>query len=445
MEKLGADVLARRATFRRIFMKKILPLNHGLRGDIEIPGDKSISHRAIILSSLGDTPVEVSNFLAGEDCLSTVACMRALGAQIQQHGEKFLITGHGLNGLHEPENVLDAGNSGTTLRLLMGLLAPQKFLTTFTGDDSLRRRPMARVIKPLSQMGATIVGRNENKNLPITILPAKDNLRGITYEMPVASAQVKSALLLAGLYAEGATTLIEPAPSRDHTEKMFEAFGIRLEKSGNAIKIFPTEKLIAPEKISVPGDISSAAYWLVLATILDNSDVTIINVGVNDTRTGILDVLKNMGAKIEILNERISGGERIADLKVISSKLRGIEFGGEIIPRLIDEIPALAVAAAFAEGTTIIRDVKELRVKETDRLAAIVEEFNKISPDTFQATDDSLIISGGREKFFAKCRSRADHRMAMSLGIFGAAAKGVTLDDTDCVKISYPNFFETII
>ena len=425
-------------------MKKILPLNHGLRGDIEIPGDKSISHRAIILSSLGNTPVEVSNFLAGADCLSTVACMRELGAEIEQSGGKFLIKGHGLNGLREPENILDAGNSGTTLRLLMGLLAPQKFLSTFTGDASLRRRPMARVINPLSKMGASIVGRNENKNLPITILPTVKNLRGITYEMPIASAQVKSALLLAGLYADSPTIVVEPAHSRDHTEKMLEAFGAKLEISGNAIKIFPIEKFTAPETISVPGDISSATYWLVLATILENSDVIIVNVGVNDTRTGIIDVLRNMGAKIQILNKRTSGGEQIADLKVISSKLRGIELGGEIIPRLIDEIPALAVAAAFAEGTTIIRDVSELRVKETDRLAAIVDEFNKISPETFTATDDSLIIRGGREKFFAECKTRADHRMAMSLSIFGAAAKGVLLDDADCVKISYPNFFDML-
>ena len=379
--------------------------------------------------------------MAGADCLSTVDCMKALGAQIERAGEKILIRGCGL---HEPENILDAGNSGTTLRLLMGLLAPQKFLTTFTGDDSLRRRPMARVITPLKKMGASIVGRNSNKNLPITILPAEKKLRGITYEMPVASAQVKSALLLAGLFAETPTTVIEPAPSRDHTEKMLAAFGARLEKIGNAIKIFPTDKLFAPEKISVPGDISSAAYWLVLATILDGSDVTIKNVGVNETRTGILDVLKSMGAKIELLNERTSGGERAADLKVVASKLRGVEFGGEIIPRLIDEIPALAVAAAFAEGTTIIRDVAELRVKETDRLAAIVEEFNKISPETFSATDDTLIIRGGRERFFAECTTRADHRMAMSLAIFGAAAEGVAIDDEACVKISYPNFFDTL-
>lgn len=425
-------------------MKKILPLTHGLRGDVEIPGDKSISHRSIILASLATTPVEVTNFLAGADCLSTVACMRALGAKIEQSGEKILVTGRGLHGLREPENILDAGNSGTTLRLLLGLCAPQKFLTTFTGDGSLRRRPMARVIKPLTEAGAAIFGRNSNRNLPITVLPAEDRLRGITYEMPVASAQVKSALLLAGLYADGATTVIEPAPSRDHTEKMLAAFGARLERTGNAIKIFPAENFTAPEKISVPGDISSAAYWLVLATILAGSDVTIRNVGVNETRTGIIDVLRRMGAKIELCNERTSGGERAADLRVMTSNLRGVEIGGEMIPRLIDEIPALAVAAAFAEGTTIIRDAGELRVKESDRLAAIVEEFNKISPNTFSATDDSLIIRGGGEKIFAECQTRADHRMAMSLAIFGAAAAGVLLDDETCVNISYPNFFAAL-
>lgn len=426
-------------------MKKILPINHGLRGEFEIPGDKSISHRSIILSSLCNSPVEVTNFLAGADCLSTVACMKSLGVKIECSAEKILVTGNSLHGLREPENILDAGNSGTTLRLLMGLLAPQKFLTTFTGDDSLRKRPMARVIKPLSQMGASIFGRNSNKNLPITILPAERKLRGITYRMPVASAQVKSAILLAGLFADSPTTVIEPAPSRDHTEKMLVAFGAQLDRSGSVIKIYPAEKLNAPEKISIPGDISSAAYWLVLATILDGSDVTIKNVGVNETRTGILDVLTKMGAKIELLNERISGGERATDLRVVSSKLRGVKFGGTIIPRLIDEIPVLAVAAAFAEGTTIIRDVAELRVKESDRLATIINEFNKISPDTFSATDDSLIIRGGQEKFFAECKTCADHRIAMSLAIFGAAAKGVTLDDEACVKISYPNFFAALL
>ena len=425
-------------------MKKILPLTHGLRGTIKIPGDKSISHRSVILSSLATTPVEVTNFLAGADCLSTVACMKALGATIERAGEKLIVTGNGLHGLREAENVLDAGNSGTTLRLLMGLCAPQKFLTTFTGDNSLRRRPMARVIKPLAEAGALIVGRNSNQNLPITILPAEKNLRGIRYEMPVASAQVKSAILLAGLFASEKTTVVEPAPSRNHTEKMLSAFGARLERRGNEITISPAENLHAPEKIFVPGDISSAAYWIVLATILDGSDVTIQNVGVNETRTGIVDVLIDMGATIELVNERTSGGEKFADVHVVASKLRGVEFGGEMIPRLIDEIPALAVAAAFAQGTTVIRDVSELRVKESDRLAAIVDEFNKISPDSFSATDDSLTIRGGREKIFANCKTRADHRMAMSLAIFGAASNGVTLDDETCVDISYPNFFDML-
>lgn len=425
-------------------MKKILPIKN-LREEIFIPGDKSVSHRAIMLASLGSSTVEIENFLAGADCLSTVACMKNLGVDIKIEGEKVFVTGKGLFGLREPENILDAGNSGTTLRLLLGLTAPQNFLVTFTGDSSLKKRPMARVIKPLAEMGASIFGRNENKNLPITVFKPQKKLRGITYKMPVASAQVKSAIILAALYAETPTTIIEPYPSRNHTEKMLKSFGANIQTAGNEIKIFPAENLTAPEKIIVPGDISSAAYWLVLATILKNSRVKIKNVGINETRTGIIDILKKMGAQIEILNAQESGGELFADLLVTSSNLHGVEFGGEIIPRLIDEIPALAVAAAFAEGDTIINDVGELRVKETDRLAAIVEEFNKISPKSFEATENSLTIHGGNKKFFAECKTFADHRMAMALSIFGAAAEGVQIDDADCVKISYPNFFTTLL
>ena len=421
---------------------KILPINN-LRGEIKIAGDKSISHRSVIFSSLADTTVEIENFLQAADCLSTVDCMKKFGVDVKIDGEKVFVKGKGLRGLSEPEDILNAGNSGTTLRLLMGLAAPQNFLTTFTGDNSLRKRPMGRVIKPLTEMGAKIFGRNENKNLPITVVGNK-NLRGITYKMPVASAQVKSALILAGLYAENPTTIIEPAPSRDHTEKMLSSFGVRIEKNFNEIKIYPAENLIAPKKIIVPNDISSAAYWIVLATILKNSEVTIKNVGVNQTRTGILDVMKNMGAQIELENLRESGGEIAADIKIFSSNLHGVEIGGGIIPRLIDEIPILAVAAAFAEGTTIIHDVGELRVKESDRLNAIVEEFNKISPRSFEATENDLIIHGGNEKFFASCKTYADHRIAMALSIFGTASKGVEIDDADCVKISYPNFFEEL-
>ena len=425
-------------------MKKILPIKN-LREEISIPGDKSISHRAVMLASLGDKSVEIENFLAGADCLSTVECMKNLGVDIKVEEEKIFVKGNGLFGLREPENILNAGNSGTTLRLLLGLTAPQNFLVTFTGDDSLKKRPMARVINPLTEMGASIFGRNENKNLPITVLKPNKKLQGITYKMPVASAQVKSAIILAALYAETPTIIIEPAPSRNHTEKMLKAFGANIETLGNEIKVYPAENLTAPEKIIVPGDISSAAYWIVLATILKNSCVKIKNVGINETRTGIIDVMKKMGAQIEILNARESGGELFADLKVTSSNLRGVEFGGEIIPRLIDEIPALAVAASFAQGDTVINDVGELRVKETDRLSAIVEEFNKISPKSFEATENTLIIHGGNEKFFAECKTFADHRMAMALSIFGAAAEGVEIDDSDCVKISYPRFFEIFL
>lgn len=425
-------------------MKKILPLTHGLRGTIEVPGDKSISHRAVMLSSLGNSTVEIKNFLRGADCLSTIGCMRAMGVDVVDGGDRLLITGRGLDGLTEPTNVLDAGNSGTTLRLLLGLLSGQKFLTTFTGDDSLRRRPMGRVIEPLSKMGAKIVGRNANKNLPITILPSTEKLCGIEYEMPVASAQVKSAILLAGLRAESPTTIIEPHPSRDHTERMLSAFGAHIERNGRAITLEPIEKLSAPPSIEVPGDISSAAYWIVLASLVEGSDVVIKNVGVNETRTGIIDVMRSMGAAIELLNQRSSGGELSADIRVMQSNLHGIEFGGEMIPRLIDEIPIIAVAAAFAAGDTVINDVGELRVKESDRLAAIVEEFNRLAAGAFEAAGDSLIVHGRRKFRAERCRTRDDHRMAMSLSIFGAAAAGVELDRPACVEISYPNFFEVL-
>ena len=425
-------------------MKKIFKMTHGLRNEIVIPGDKSISHRSIMLSSLGSTPVEITNFLKGADCFSTIACMRAMGVDIEEHETRILVKGNGLHGLKEPNNVLDAGNSGTTLRLLLGLLSPQNFVTTFTGDDSLRQRPMGRVITPLSMMGANIVGRNQNKNLPITVIPSTNQLKGITYKMPVASAQVKSAIILAGLYADSVTTIIEPYPSRDHTEKMLTAFGVKIDKSGKEIRVSPTNELTAPKSIEVPGDISSAAYWIVLASILEGSEVTIKNVGINETRTGIIDVMKSMGAKIDYLNERVSGGEKSADIRVVSSQLHGTTFGDEMIPRLIDEIPIIAVAAAFAEGDTVINDVGELRVKETDRLKAIVDEYNKIAAGAFEATNDSLIIHSGHKFNFAECKTYDDHRMAMSLAIFGAAAEGVEIDNPDCVRISYPTFYDVI-
>ena len=425
--------------------KEIHPLKQGICGEISIPGDKSVSHRSVMFSALGDSPVRITNFLCAQDCLSTVDCMKALGTKVEflEKGE-LLVTGHGLSGLKEPESILDAGNSGTTLRLLMGLLAPQPFLVTFTGDASLRKRPMARVIRPLTMMGARILGREDNRLLPITVAPPVEKIKGITYEMPVASAQVKSAILLAGMYGEGPTTVVEPFPSRDHTERMMEAFGVALEKRGNAITIHPVEEFRSPEEIEVPGDISSAAYWLVAASILPGSDLLLKNVGVNPTRTGILDVLEAMGAKIELRNERVSGGERMADIRVRSAELRGTSIGEEIMPRIIDEIPILAVAAAFAQGDTVITGAGELRVKETDRLRAVTEEFNKVAPGSVEALEDGMVIHGGRRIQRAETATYEDHRMAMSLAVFGAAGQGVFLDRPDCVRISYPEFYQIL-
>ena len=425
--------------------REIIPRVHGLRGEIEIPGDKSISHRSIMLSSLGSTPVHITNFLRGQDCLSTAACMRAMGVTVEDDGkDEICVTGLGLHGLKEPAGILDAGNSGTTLRLLMGLLAPQPFLATFTGDSSLCRRPMGRVIQPLSEMGAKIAGRAGNKLLPITILPAEKPLQGISYKMPVASAQVKSAILLAGLYAEGETTVHEPFVSRDHTERMLEAFGVPTIRQGSSVTIRPVQEYRAPQEIHVPGDISSAAYWLVLASILPDSDVVLKNVGINPTRTGILDVMERMGARFECRNVRTSGGERAADIRVVSAELHGTAFGAEMMPRLIDEIPVIAVAAAFAKGDTVITGAGELRVKETDRLQAITDEYNRLMPGAFESEADTLVIHGGKAIREGTCKSGDDHRMAMSLAVFGAAGKGVTIERPDCVDISYPAFYTTL-
>lgn len=415
----------------------------GLQGEIFIPGDKSISHRSVMFSSLGDKAVTIKNFLNSQDCLSTVSCMEALGVKIEKINDNELVVhGVGINGLKEPESVLDAGNSGTTLRLLMGMLSAQNFFVTFTGDDSLRKRPMARVIKPLSKMGAQLVSRENSRLLPLAILPV-EQIKAINYEMPMASAQVKSAILLAGMYADSKTIVTEPYVSRDHTEKMFETFGVELYKEGTSVGIQKVEQLISPETLEVPGDISSAAFWLVAASIIPNSNLTLKNVGVNKTRTGIIDVLLNMGADIKVVNERMSGKEPMADLIVKSAKLKGTSFGAEIMPRLIDEIPVIAVAAMFAEGKTIITGAEELRVKETDRLSAVVNEFSKMGGNIV-GTEDGLIIEGTGKLNKANCYSYHDHRIAMALAVAGAAAEGVNIENPDCVCISYPTFYQTL-
>ena len=425
--------------------KVIEPAANGLQGEVFIPGDKSVSHRSVMFAGLGDKAVKITNFLNAQDCLSTVACMRALGVEIEQTGaHELIVHGRGLHGLKEAGTIVDAGNSGTTLRLMMGILSAQPFLTTFTGDASLHQRPMARVIKPLGQMGAKIVGRKGNTLLPITIVPSERGLQGISYQMPMASAQVKSAVLLAGMYADGETTVTEPYTSRDHTERMLETFGVKLKKEGTSITISRVKNFVSPETIEVPGDISSAAFWLVAASIIPGSELILRNVGVNPTRTGILDVLQSMGADITLENERLSGSEPVADIRVRSAKLHGTSFGAAIMPRLIDEIPVLTVAAMFAEGDTVITGAGELRVKETDRLQAITDQFNKLC-SCIDGTEDGLIIRGGQKEFTpAKCFSYHDHRIAMALAVAGAAGRGLTIEEADCVKISYPDFYETL-
>ena len=406
-----------------------------VRGEVTVPGDKSISHRAVMLGALADGVTHISGFLKGADCLSTIDCFRAMGIDIEIDGDNVTVHGKGLYGLKQPEKMLYTGNSGTTTRLLCGILSGQPFDTDITGDASICKRPMGRVTKPLALMGAEI----ENEYCPLHIHGTK--LHGMEYNMTVASAQVKTALILAGLYAEGDTIIHEIEKSRDHTELMLSAMGADITVEGLTIKVGKTETL-KPQDVLVPGDISSAAFFLVLGAIIPDSEILIKNVGVNPTRTGIIDVLNDMGADMELINERTAAGEPVADIIIRSSKLHGAEIGGAIIPRLIDELPVIATAAVFAEGTTVIRDAQELKVKETNRIRAVVDEFTKCGID-IEETDDGMIIHGGRPVHGADFVTYGDHRMAMSLAILAQLAEGVsTLNDSKCVDVSYPTFFD---
>ncbi len=414
-----------------------------LYGTVKIPGDKSISHRSLMLSSLANSPVVIKNFLFSADCLATANCLRALGSRIETDAEgNVRVQGRGLNGLREPEDVLDAQNSGTTMRLMTGILAAQPFFSILTGDESLKKRPMGRVIEPLRQMGAKIVGRQQSRFAPLAILPGKE-LTGLEYQLPVASAQVKSALLLAHLCARKPGTVYEPYRSRDHTERMFKAFAVPVAVSETAVAIQPVGELKAPPAINIPGDISSAAYWLIAASIIPHSELTLKDVGMNPTRTGIIDVLRKMGADLTIINERGNGEEPVADIVVKSASLQAADIGPEIMPRLIDEIPIITVAALFAEGRTTISGAAELRVKESDRLQAVVAELTKMGAKITE-TADGLILTGPQKLNFAECRSHNDHRMAMSLAVAGMAANGVAIDQAGCVAISYPDFFAAL-
>ena len=404
-------------------------------GQIKVPGDKSISHRAVMLGSLANGVTEISGFLKGADCLSTIDCFRKMGIDIDINGENVTVHGNGLRGLIKPDEMLYTGNSGTTTRLLCGILAGQNFNTSITGDASIQKRPMGRVVKPLSMMGAKI----ENEYCPLYITGTK--LHGIDYKMPVASAQVKTAIILAGLYADGETVIHEIEKSRDHTELMLSAMGADLTVDNLDITVKPTNDLTAVN-VDVPGDISSAAFFLVLGAIMPNSQITVTNVGINPTRTGIIDVLKDMGADITLENVHTSAGETVADITVRSSSLKGTTVGGDIIPRLIDELPIIAVAAVFADGQTVIKDAQELKVKETNRIRAVVDEFNKCGIDITE-TDDGMIINGGNGIHGADFKTYGDHRMAMSLTVLAQLADGEsTLDDSDCACVSYPTFFD---
>lgn len=410
-----------------------------LKGTIKVPGDKSISHRSVMLGAIAEGKTKVYGLLTGEDCLNTIDCFRKMGVQIKREGNYVEIDGTGFNGLKEPDEILDVGNSGTTIRLMLGILAGAPFHTCLIGDDSIAKRPMDRVARPLRQMGARIDGRKNGSFTPISIRGG--GLKGIEYSSPVASAQVKSSILLAGLHAEGMTTVIEPQSSRDHTERMLKAFGCEVEIDGLKTAIRGKQALKGTT-IKVPGDISSAAFFLVAGAIVPNSELTIKNVGINSTRTGIIDVLKEMGANI-IIEETESGEiEPAADISIKTSNLKGIEIGGDMIPRLIDEIPIIALAATQAEGVTIIKDAEELKVKETNRIDTVVRELSKIGA-RIEATDDGMIIYGGTDLRPSLVDSHGDHRIGMMLAIASCLAKGETVvENSEAISISYPNFFQ---
>ncbi len=413
--------------------------SRGLRGEICVPGDKSISHRSIMFGSLADGITRVSGFLQGEDNYSTFKAFQSMGVEISDLGNGNLeISGVGLHGLQEPGDVIDCGNSGTTMRLMTGLLSGQDFFSVLSGDQYLRKRPMRRVVTPLNTMGARIAGRNNGELAPLAIQGG--GLKGITYTSPVASAQVKSALILAGLYAAGETTIREPHLSRDHSERMLRCFGADLKSFDGGVTITPGNNLEARE-IEVPGDISSAAFFLVAGLIVPNSELLVRNVGINPTRSGIIDILLEMGGHLELLNQRDASGEPVADILVKSSRLKGVEIGGAVVPRAIDEFPVISVAAACAEGTTVIRDAEELRVKETDRIAAMVEELSVLGAE-IEPTEDGMVVEGVERFTGGSVKSHGDHRIAMSAAIAALGADGeVTIADTDCTETSFPGFW----
>ena len=424
-------------------MVRRLEFSHpSLKGKLEVPGDKSISHRAVMFGSVAEGETTISHFLEGEDCLSTIDCFRKLGVNIEQNGTDVKVFGKGFTGLSAPSEVLDVGNSGTSIRLLLGLLAGVPFDLTFTGDESIAKRPMKRVVAPLRQMGAQINGRDDGNLIPLTVKGSA--LTGIEYELPVASAQVKSAILLAGLQADGETTVIEKERTRDHTEKMIQSFGGHISVDGLRITVRGGQSFKGGH-ITVPGDISSAAFWLAAGAIVPGSEITIENVGLNPTRTGIIDVLREMGADMDVfVDEKAGLGEEVGTITIRYSKLRGTIIGGDIIPRLIDEIPIIALMATQAKGQTIIKNAEELKVKETNRIDAIATQLGRLGA-MITPTDDGLIIEGEQSLHGGKVDSLTDHRIGMTLSIASLLSDGpVELENESAISVSYPSFFDDL-
>lgn len=427
--------------------------NYTFHGELSVPGDKSISHRGIMFGAISNGMTEITNFLQGADCLSTISCFQKLGVSIENTGSSVLIRGNGLHGLSAPSQVLNVGNSGTTTRLISGILAGQSFETTLDGDHSIRKRPMKRIFTPLSQMGAEFQCWDRD-SFPASRKPSDSGcapftihgkcLQGIHYQSPVASAQVKSSVLLAGLYADSKTSVTEPVLSRNHTELMLSAFGAQLTSAGTTVSIEP-EPILHGQKIQVPGDISSAAYFIALGLITPHSEILIQNTGINPTRSGILTVALSMGGNVKLLNERLISGEPVADILVKSSSLHGTTIGGNLIPTLIDEIPVIAVMAAFAEGKTVIQNAEELKVKESDRIAVVTENLRAMG-GSIVPTEDGMIIEGGKPLHSAHIHTCQDHRIAMAFTVAGLNASGeTTLDDKNCADISYPSFYNDIL
>ena len=412
-----------------------------LAGEIAVPGDKSVSHRAVMLGALASGTTEITNFLQGADCLSTIGCLRHMGVSVRQQDGRVLVDGVGLHGLRAPSQPLDVGNSGTTARLLSGILAGQPFRSCLTGDASIQRRPMKRIMDPLSQMGARVESQAGNGCLPLEITGGK--LRGIHYQSPVASAQVKSCVLLAGLYGDSPTSVTEPSLSRDHSERMLSYFGADVRSEGTTATIAPAPALTA-QKVQVPGDISSAAYFLAAGLIVPHAEILLRNVGVNPTRDGMLRVLEAMGASLEYVSRHQDGAEPAADILVRPSSLRGTVIEGSLIPSLIDEIPILAVLACFAQGRTVIRDAQELKVKESNRIETVTENLRAMGAHV-QPTQDGMVIDGGYPLHGAALDSHMDHRIAMSFAVAALACEGTTsIKDAQCVDISYPSFYDDL-